>query len=158
MDEVVADWLGYARNVVGHDFKLGERLSDVEWNLLRSHKRIFRDLKVRRGAYNLVDWIERYANDLDNRVELVAFLTAVPRTNDMPWAFHDKTFWAQRHFPWFPVFFGPYSHDKQYHCKPGDVLIDDRKSNIVEWRAAGGLAHQYTEWPECQAWLEANLK
>jgi hypothetical protein len=36
--------------------------------------------------------------------------------------------------------FGPYSKDKHQHCRPGDILIDDRSSNIEEWQAAGGIA------------------
>ena len=36
--------------------------------------------------------------------------------------------------------FGPFSKDKHVHCQAGDILIDDRASNIEEWRAAGGLA------------------
>ena len=36
--------------------------------------------------------------------------------------------------------FGPYSKDKWQHCNAGDILIDDRQSNIDEWRAAGGIA------------------
>jgi hypothetical protein len=36
--------------------------------------------------------------------------------------------------------FGPYSKDKHMHCQPGDILIDDRLSNVEEWRTAGGIA------------------
>jgi 5'(3')-deoxyribonucleotidase len=66
------------------------------------------------------------------------FLTAVPKGNDVPWAFYDKVVWVQNYFPDIPVMFGPFSKDKWQHCKPGDILIDDRKSNIAEWQAAGG--------------------
>jgi hypothetical protein len=44
------------------------------------------------------------------------------------------------------------------HCRnPGDILIDDRRSNCEEWIAVGGAAHQYKEWPECKVWLENML-
>jgi 5'(3')-deoxyribonucleotidase len=66
------------------------------------------------------------------------FLTAVPKGNDMHWAFYDKVNWVELYFPDIPVMFGPYSHDKQVHCTPNDILIDDRTSNITEWNAAGG--------------------
>ena len=71
------------------------------------------------------------------------FLTAVPRNNDVKWAFYDKMIWASNYFPDIPVMFGPYSHDKHVHCQPGDVLIDDRTSNCTEWRRAGGIAIQH---------------
>jgi 5'(3')-deoxyribonucleotidase len=72
------------------------------------------------------------------------FLTAVPKGNDVPWAFNDKVQWAQSYFPSIPVFFGPFSKDKHVHCRPGDILIDDRLSNIEEWRAASGIAIHHT--------------
>jgi hypothetical protein len=71
------------------------------------------------------------------------FLTAVPKGNDVKWAFYDKVNWATTHYPDIPVMFGPYSHDKHVHCKLGDVLIDDRTSNCEEWRHAGGVAIQH---------------
>ena len=71
------------------------------------------------------------------------FLTAVPKGNDVKWAFYDKVNWATTRYPDIPVMFGPYSHDKHVHCKFGDVLIDDRTSNCTEWRNAGGIAIQH---------------
>ena len=57
----------------------------------------------------------------------------------MHWAFYDKVMWAHKHFPNIPVHFGPFSKDKHVHCVIGDILIDDRTSNIEEWRSAGGI-------------------
>ena len=42
--------------------------------------------------------------------------------------------------------FGPFSKDKHVHCQPGDILIDDRASNIEEWSAAGGVAILHTDY------------
>ena len=110
---------------------------------------------MRRGAHELVDWVTDYADVTGDRV---FFLTAIPKHNDMPWAPQDKIFWAQRYFPRIPVFLGPYASDKYMHCRsPEDILIDDRPSNCTEWRAAGGRAHLYKEWPECKEWLEKTL-
>jgi hypothetical protein len=39
--------------------------------------------------------------------------------------------------------FGPYSKDKKDHCVSGDILLDDRKSNIDEWNQAGGIGILY---------------
>ena len=71
-------------------------------------------------------------------------LTAIPQKNDFPDAFQDKIDWMQEHYPGIRVHFGPYSQDKQHHCRPGDILVDDRTSNILEWRAAGGIGIQVT--------------
>jgi hypothetical protein len=87
----------------------------------------------------------------------LAFLTAIPDNNSVPYAIYDKVTWADTHFPGIPVFFGPYSSDKQVHCRFNDILIDDRKSNCEEWRSAGGIAHQYTTWEECKKWINDPL-
>jgi hypothetical protein len=39
----------------------------------------------------------------------------------------------------------------------GDILIDDRLSNITEWNEAGGVGYQYKNWEDCRLWLEAVL-
>jgi hypothetical protein len=52
--------------------------------------------------------------------------------------------WAREHFPDIPVHFGPYSEDKQDHTLPGDILVDDRGSNCVEWESRGGIAVHVT--------------
>jgi hypothetical protein len=68
------------------------------------------------------------------------FLTAVPHYNDVHWAFWDKMLWAQERYPDIPVHFGPYSQDKQKHCQPGDILVDDRPDNCENWIRVGGVA------------------
>ena len=35
---------------------------------------------------------------------------------------------------------GPFFRDKQNWCKPGDILIDDKWTNIEQWYAKGGIA------------------
>lgn len=155
MDEVVADWTSAAKEYIGTWDQTLPRVPPEKWEQLRNYKRIYRDLDVRPGAHELVDWILKYQKKNDN--VFVAFLTAVPQGNDVAWAFQDKVHWANFHFPGVPVFFGPYSKDKAHHCKPGDILIDDRLSNYEEWTAVGGICHRYKEWPECKLWLEQTL-
>jgi len=82
-----------------------------------------------------------------------AFLTAIPHDGSVQYASYDKVLWANERFPGIPVFFGPYSTDKWKHCKPTDILIDDRFENCDDWRNAGGIAHQYTTWENCQDWI-----
>lgn len=155
MDDVVADWFGYAREYLNEPlFKDGDILPDETWRRLKDDQRMYSKLPVKEGAYDLVEWVSNYADKTGGRV---FFLSAIPKGNDMPWAPQDKVFWAQRYFPRIPVFLGPYSHDKWVRCQPGDILIDDRRSNCEDWERAGGKAHMYRQWPECKVWLEATL-
>ena len=135
MDGVVADFDEYAFRTLGVPPSEGIYPHDI-WQKLATNPRIYRDLKKTPYADNLVNFCQKIANE--NKWDL-KFLTAVPKGNDVPWAFYDKMTWALFFFPSIPVMFGPYSKDKHHHCRPGDILIDDRRSNIVEWNAAGGL-------------------
>ena len=155
MDEVVADFTGYATRVLKREAD-ADKFNREEWGKLRQHPRLYRDLEVREGGYELVEWITTYAKR-DTNI-FVAFLTAVPKKNTMYWAFQDKVHWANKHFPNIPVFFGPYTADKHTHCNgPEDILIDDRLSNYNDWTAAGGRAYQYKTWSACKIWLEQTL-
>lgn len=156
MDDVVADWMGYARAYLKQpEWKEGEMLPDQTWRRLKDDQRMYSKLPLKEGAYDLVDWCRTYckANDAN-----LFFLSAIPHGNDMPWAPQDKVFWGQEYFPDIPVFLGPYSHQKHMHVRnPGDILIDDRRSNIEEWERAGGRGHIYKNWEGCLTWLESTL-
>lgn len=156
MDDVVADWMPAARAIVNRNWEYGERIPDEDWNKVKAKQRFYRDLPIKPGAHELVE----YCQDLLSKgvIEFLAFLTALPHDYSVPYAAQDKVFWAFERFPGIPVFFGPFSHDKYKHCQPGDILIDDRTSNCVEWENAGGHAHIYRTWAACQPWLEAQLK
>lgn len=140
MDGVVADFDGAAQAILGGDCRVDDRYPEQVWMQVRAHQRIYRDLELCRDAKTLVDGVRVLADQHDLRV---LFLTAVPKDNDFPWAFFDKMSWAQKHFPDIPVWFGPYSVDKQIRAQCDDVLIDDRASNIEEWEAQGGYGILY---------------
>jgi hypothetical protein len=155
MDDVVADWMTAARDIVKRNWNYGEQIPDSDWNKVRAKTRFFRDLPVKDGAFDLVNFCrdavaEGLADDL-------RFLTALPHNDDMPYAAYDKVLWATERFERIPVLFGPYSYDKYKHCQPGDILIDDRTSNCVEWENAGGHAHIYRTWEACEPWLKERL-
>jgi len=156
MDDVVADWYGYARDYLKAPlFKDGDLLPDSTWRRLKDDQRMYSKLPIKEGAYELVNWVTTYKSITGCGLY---FLSAIPKGNDMPWAPQDKVFWAQEHFPHIPVFLGPYSYEKYMHCRePGDILIDDRNSNCEEWIRAGGRAHIYRSWPNCKTWLEQTL-
>lgn len=138
MDGVVADWARGASDFLGYTLPdPNARYPDEDWQKIRSDGRLFRTLPRVPLADQLVDLARQFRDQLGWNL---AFLTAVPHGNDIPWAFMDKVLWAQEQFPDIPVFFGPYSRDKQQHCRPGDILIDDRRDNCESWRAQGGIA------------------
>ena len=136
MDGVVADFDAYALAVLGAK-QAQIRWSDAQWNSLRNNPRMFRDLNKTPEADQLVEVCRLISKQKGYNL---LFLTAIPHDNDMPWSFYDKVCWAQQRYPDIPVHFGPYSKDKHLHAKPGDILIDDRASNIREWMEAGGVA------------------
>jgi hypothetical protein len=153
IDDVVADWHGSAQQILGRTWQKNvERLPDQEWNRIKEYERFYLLLPLMKGARNLVSYCQAAVRK--GQAEDLRFLTAIPRNNDMPWAIQDKIRWADGLFHGIPVFFGPYSHDKWKHCKPGDILIDDRHSNCQEWANAGGLSHVYTNVDDCLVWLE----
>jgi len=134
MDGVVADFDAYAARVL--DMPLPEgRWPRSLWSKIAANPRIYSRLPKTAEADDLVE----FCRDIrDNHGYELLFLTAVPKGNDVHWAFHDKVQWAARHFPDIPVHFGPFAKNKQDHCKAGDILIDDKPENIDEWRAVGG--------------------
>jgi len=157
MDDVVADWYQSAQDFLGLKYnERRERIPESDWQRLKAHSRFYRHLPLKAGARQLVAACEKLVSQ--RQADEIRFLTALPRNDDMPWVVNDKVYWARDHFPTIPVFIGPYSSDKWRHCQPGDILIDDRTDNCEQWIKAGGLAHVYRSWPECQIWLEKVFK
>lgn len=142
MDGVVSDFDGYAQRELGIKPNPGYRFSQEDWYRLREfNQRIYRDIPALPTAYSLIDQLRTIRDDYN--LEMY-FLTAVPKENDCPWAFWDKCNWASKHFAGIPVHFGPFSVDKQKHYKPGDILIDDRVSNIEQWPGFS-ILHDYND-------------
>jgi len=157
MDDVVADWHEAAQTFLRLRWnKDHERIPNDDWERIKRNARFYRDLPLKENAHDLVQYCQDAVSN--GLADSLAFLSAIPRNNDMQWAIQDKVWWAHEHFPNIPVFLGPYSHDKQHHCRPGDILIDDRTSNCTEWQAAGGLSHIYKNWPDCKVWLDSVLQ
>jgi 5'-nucleotidase len=138
MDGVVADFDGYVKSTFGFENKPNVRFTQDEWEQIIAHNpRIYRTLSVLDNAEQIIQAVKDLASKHDYDIR---FLTAVPKNNDLGWAFWDKIEWIQEHFPGIPVWFGPHSTDKQHHHQSGDILIDDRLQNIEEWRGVGGQA------------------
>jgi 5'(3')-deoxyribonucleotidase len=148
MDGVVADWdraatefLKAPKSVEMAGEPEGRWPKDL-WDRLKTQEHFYRNLPKMRQADRLVNLAREFRDQLDYTL---LFLTAIPKDNDQHWAFWDKMMWAQENYPDVPVHFGPYSVDKQEHCLPGDILIDDRPDNCERWRKAGGEAIQVTK-------------
>lgn len=136
MDGVVADFNAYAKKICKIEFT-DDRWPEKEWTKIKKNPRFYLELNKTPEADELVYFCKKISSIYNYDLK---FLTAIPRSNDMFWAFYDKVNWVQNHYGNIPVMFGPYSKDKYLHCKIGDILIDDRTSNVNEWRAAGGVA------------------
>jgi len=140
MDGVVADWESAAALFFGRPIRLNGATNTVkEWDTIKTQHRFYRTLPLMPRVDELVALARQYRDALGWNL---LFLTAVPKNDDMPWAFYDKVLWAQERFPDIPVHFGPHSWDKHRHCAHGDILVDDRPDNCSSWIASGGLAVQ----------------
>jgi 5'(3')-deoxyribonucleotidase len=144
MDGVVADWDTAASQFLGRPQRPANDLTHYkntpeEWARIKTQSRFYRSLPLMPRCVELVDLARRYRDTLGWNL---LFLTAVPKDDDVPWAYYDKVLWAGEHFPDVPVHFGPHSWDKHKHCLPGDILVDDRPDNCSQWIESGGLAVQ----------------
>jgi 5'(3')-deoxyribonucleotidase len=143
MDGVVADWEVAAstflrRPMRDPDTTTHYRNTAEEWERIKTQSRFYRDLPLMPRVNELVSLARGYRDTLGWGL---LFLTAVPKNDDVPWAFYDKVLWATNYFPDIPVHFGPHSWDKYKHCRvEGDILVDDRPDNCAQWLAAGGLS------------------
>jgi 5'(3')-deoxyribonucleotidase len=141
MDGVVADFDSFAEKILERKIGWGttQDLTDGEWVKLASVDRLYYQLPMMPDATKLIAYIK----SLNTRFQ-IGFLTAIPRRTTIPTAQADKQAWVDKYFPGMKMDIGPYSHDKQKWCTSGDILIDDRPSNIKEWTAAGGIAVYHT--------------
>jgi len=138
MDGVVADFDSFVTKLLGREISwhANHDLSTEEWDKLASVDRLYYNLELMPNATKLVG----FCKSLESRYR-VQFLTAIPRRTTMPTAEDDKREWVNKYFPGMKMDIGPYSGDKWKWCKPGDILIDDRPSNITDWSTKGtGIA------------------
>jgi 5'(3')-deoxyribonucleotidase len=142
MDGVVADFDTFAEELLKRKIGWGDTtqdLTDEEWVRLASVDRLYYQLPLMPDATKLV----AYVKSLSTRFQ-IGFLTAIPRRTTIPSAQADKQAWVDKYFPGMRMDIGPFSHDKHKWCSPGDILVDDRPSNIREWNAVGGIAIYHT--------------
>jgi hypothetical protein len=113
------------------------------WAELQEIPNVFRMMKATPYAAQL--WIAVRSTGLPNKI-----LTAIPRRSTMPNAENNKRDWVLDHKDRIflgsapEVLIGPHSKDKWRHCRPGDILIDDREDNCAAWETAGGFTVHHT--------------
>ncbi len=163
MDGVLADFNAAAEQYLGATAQEHQeaaqrgRWPDDQWRKLVEVPNFYRHLPKMPLADELVDLALKFQHNLDYDLRI---LTAIPKGNDMPDAFHDKIDWINQHYGQYNlrVHFGPYSHDKQHHCTSSDdILVDDRTSNCREWRNKGGVAIQVRDGEYRQALIELEV-
>ena len=143
MDGVVADFNTAARRYLKRDQTAADqaaqagRWPEEEWRRLRDVPNFYRHLPKMPQADMMFLIAGQFRDVLGWNLRM---LTAIPKGNDVPDCIQDKVEWMQEFFPGVRVDFGPYSQDKQQHCQPGDILVDDRRDNCDQWVRAGGLA------------------
>ena len=160
MDGVLADFNAGAAKLLGMPPKEAAQIEqrgrwpDQQWRQLAEQANFYLDLPKMQWADKMVELALRFRDNLNYDLRI---LTAIPKGNDMPEAFHDKIDWINHHYGAHDlrVHFGPYSHDKARHCRGrDDILVDDRTSNCAEWQAAGGTAIQVRAGAYGQALVE----
>lgn len=141
LDEVVAGFSEHVSKILGRSVLWTDRsISPEEWKLIASEYRLYYNLPLMEGATTLVGYCKGIIPKYN-----VEFLTAIPRKDTVPYAMEDKRDWIEKYFPGFKLNFGPYSTDKWKWCRPGDILIDDKYSNIHDWCEKGkgiGIMHK----------------
>lgn len=143
MDGVLADFNLAAKQFLSatttdlEQAQRNNRWAREQWETLKTNPRFYLTLPKTEFADDLVFVAKLFRDQLNWDLKI---LTAIPKGNDMPWAFYDKVLWQQQYYPDIPVMFGPYSKDKQSHCNPGDILVDDRWDNCQSWTEKQGRA------------------
>ena len=131
MDGVVADFITYTTNILGHKF------TDDDWDDLPVD--LFLQLPPMPDARVLWGYIKQFQHFM---------LTAVPRESRGPIAkraWKDKTRWMKKHFrhPADRMKIVLRKHKKNFAMdgkdKRPNILIDDHMGNIKEWESAGGI-------------------
>ena len=142
MDGVVADFNGFIGNIIGRPVKWTDRsITPEEWSKIGAIEDVYFQLPLLKDATTLVGYCSQFKDEYN-----VEFLTALPSKKSVPTASSDKEKWINKYFPGYKVNFGPFSTDKWKWCKPGDMLIDDKMSNIDDWFEKGkGIGIYYKE-------------
>lgn len=140
---VLADFNRYTIEKIG---KTLDQFPDSQsgWDAMKPYLGgLYRNLEPMIDANDLVRGVDQECGVFRYRLGV---LTAIPKMCRVPNARIDKMTWLSKHFPFLLRNFniGPHAEHKQYHCSPGDILIDDSEKNIPQWRDMGGIGILHT--------------
>jgi hypothetical protein len=126
-DGVLADFDAGAERAFGMPPKAFERRFGLKrfWDRLAAQDDFFGELPLLSDAMALYEAVRHLTPII---------LTGLPRG---AWAEPQKRRWAARHFPDVEVITTSAAL-KREHCRPGDVLVDDREKYRSLWEQAGG--------------------
>lgn len=135
MDGVVADFYGYARTILGADYR--KVPPEVAWDMLGQVPHLYRRIPPLDGAR------EFYARLCE--VAPVALLSGVPLpTRFLIQAPDDKRAWVYEHLSAKAQVITVCGWEEKCLFVASDVvLIDDSARNIKEWRHAGGVGIEH---------------
>ena len=134
LDGVLVDFMSVADAVllkqVGYSFSQLD--SSTAWFLISQYQQdIYKIAKPTSDYLELWQALKPYQPKI---------LTAIPSLINLPHAKMHKKEWVKHYLgEEVQVKFGPHSIDKQNHCNPGDILIDDNHLNIKQWKEKGGI-------------------
>lgn len=159
MDGVLADFDSKCVELTGKHFMVWPD-SQSAWAAIEQHQDMYRILPPLSDALALIEGCVSLSKIYGCKL---AVLTAIPRIGRLPLVAQHKQEWLAEHFPQFPDLLtnfniGPYAVDKQNHCKPDHVLIDDSDLNIPQWIAKGGCGILHTSAEQSLAELVLHLE
>jgi len=137
LDGTVANFNKKAGEVLGEEFEGCN--NDIAWETLAKYcPTLYRDLELLPDAQELINFIWPQHFEI---------LTAIPKKAIFPNVTQHKRDWVRKNIdPKIYVNFGPYSIDKQYHCRNNsNVLIDDNHMCVDQWIGAGGIGILHTD-------------
>lgn len=143
MDGVVADLFG----VLNKRWGSYKNLSTEDWIDCFYDEDFWLNLPVGRGANTLINYVV-------NRVGSYSIITAVEDTYDK--CIHSKVEWVKNNLeikPYEIIF----EVNKSKRALPGDILIDDRRHNLLEWESAGGIGIKYKCHSERSKYRVSNI-
>lgn len=133
LDGVVADFDAKFKQKFGMTADQADE-KQILWKLMHNVQDFYLEMPLMPDAHELVAYLKSLEYP-------TIVLTAIPRRNTMPHVEEHKKTWVKENLGDLEFRIGPFSRDKVKHLEYStDILIDDRRSNIEAWDAAGGIA------------------
>lgn len=137
MDGVLVDFNKGYKELTGTDLDGTYQTSEEFWAPInKSGKEFWENLEWMSDGKKLWNYIEEYYPIILSSPSRKGFGSREGKKN-----------WVEREIPGTPLILA-YSFHKQKYSGPTNILIDDRESNIEEWRSKGGIGILHTSTEE----------